>query len=389
MDTLILTVPDVLTLRIAPGAQGEGVQVRLQQAREALAAALARAGSATAAEVEQRLAERAALHAELEQRTLALTALLGPRTHEEVEEQVRSLRAELAGAPDAEAEAQEWLQAKAREVQARESTAKAELEKAAERLGQAREHECDEALKERVLRCAASAEQGRNALAELRARAAEADLESARGAVAAAERADAALASRFDSVREDIAQAAGRLSVGARSGHQEACDAASTQLAHAQEELERVSERARAAKLLWETVSARRDAAQSRYAAPLEQAINKLGRSVFGDSFAVQLDGQLRVETRTLDGVTVDFDSLSEGAKEQLGMLVRLACANLVDPLAGAPVVIDDALGHSDPSRLAKMRETLAAATGQVIVLTCYPDRFAGVGATVRLSGKS
>jgi hypothetical protein len=385
LDGLSLTVPDVLTLRIAPGAQGEGIQVRLQQAREALAAALAQAGAATAAEAEQRLAERAALSAELEQRTLSLTALLGPRTQDEVEEQARALRSELAAAPDAEAEAEAWLQGKAREVQERESTAKAELAKAAERLGQARAQEPDEALKERVLRCAASAGQARDVLAALRARVAEADPEWARDAIAAAERKDAALAARLDAIREDIAQAAGRLSVGARAGHQEACDAAATQLAHAQEELERVSERARAAKLLWETVSARRDAAQSRYAAPLERAINDLGRSVFGDSFAVHLDGQLRVETRTLDGVTVDFDSLSEGAKEQLGMLVRLACANLVDPREGAPVVIDDALGHSDPHRLGKMRETLAAATGQVIVLTCYPDRFAGVGTTIRL----
>ena len=45
------------------------------------------------------------------------------------------------------------------------------------------------------------------------------------------------------------------------------------------------------------------------------------------------------------------------------------------------PVVIDDALGFSDPDRLDKMGAVFDAVgdRGQVIVLTCQPDRYQGI----------
>ena len=47
----------------------------------------------------------------------------------------------------------------------------------------------------------------------------------------------------------------------------------------------------------------------------------------------------------------------------------------------GAPVVFDDALGWTDPGRLAQMCEAIAVAgrDSQVIVLTCTPDRYAAI----------
>ena len=47
------------------------------------------------------------------------------------------------------------------------------------------------------------------------------------------------------------------------------------------------------------------------------------------------------------------------------------------------PVVIDDALGFTDPDRLTKMGAVFDAVggDGQVIVLTCSPQRYASVGA--------
>src|SRR5690606_23792379 len=99
----------------------------------------------------------------------------------------------------------------------------------------------------------------------------------------------------------------------------------------------------------------------------------------------------LVVRARTLDGRTVPFEELSGGAKEQLGILARLAVARLVDPDQGVPVVLDDALGYTDPDRLRQMGEVLGASAAgaevQVILLTCPPDRYAAVpqASTVRL----
>ena len=86
---------------------------------------------------------------------------------------------------------------------------------------------------------------------------------------------------------------------------------------------------------------------------------------------------------RTLDDVTLDVDQLSAGAREQLGLLSRLACAVIVSPDGGgAPVIIDDALGWSDPPHLVRMGATIAAAGKecQIIILTCTPGRYAHVG---------
>ena len=103
-----------------------------------------------------------------------------------------------------------------------------------------------------------------------------------------------------------------------------------------------------------------------------------LGRSVYGPDFEIQVSGSLEVEQRKLDGDWLPFSALSTGAKEQLVILIRLATALLVDPEDGVPVLLDDALGHSDPQRLRRLASaiTTAGERTQVIVLTSNPERF-------------
>ena len=104
---------------------------------------------------------------------------------------------------------------------------------------------------------------------------------------------------------------------------------------------------------------------------------------MFGPTFTVEIDGALRVVRRTLDGTTLEVDQLSTGAREQLGVISRLACATIVSPDdGGAPVMIDDALGWSDPQRLQGMGAAIAVAGKQcqVVVLTCTPGRYSHVG---------
>ena len=145
---------------------------------------------------------------------------------------------------------------------------------------------------------------------------------------------------------------------------------------------ERTESRAQAAGLLYETFAEHRARARRRYVEPFKERIEQFGRIVFGPTFEIELDDDLRVARRTLDGVTLDVDQLSVGAREQIGVLSRLACAVIVSPDGGAPVVLDDALGWSDPTRLARMGAAIAAAGRecQVIVLTCTPGRYAQVG---------
>ncbi len=125
-----------------------------------------------------------------------------------------------------------------------------------------------------------------------------------------------------------------------------------------------------------------RDAARRRYVAPFRERIEGLARVVFGPTLEVELDDDLQIIRRTLDGKTIGWDDLSNGAKEQLAVISRLACAAMVSDDGGVPVIFDDALGNTDVPRLERMGAVLAAACGdsQVIVLTCMPNRYRNVG---------
>ncbi len=174
-----------------------------------------------------------------------------------------------------------------------------------------------------------------------------------------------------------------RLEAHGESGLHSRLNDARTEHQHLTREYERIESRAQAAHLLHQTFERHRQEARQRYVAPFKEQIEQLGRIVFGPTFEVELDGDLRVAQRTLDGKTLDIEQLSVGAREQLAVICRLACAAIISPDGGgAPVVIDDALGWSDPSRLQTMGAAIATAGRdcQVIVLTCTPGRYAHVG---------
>ena len=73
------------------------------------------------------------------------------------------------------------------------------------------------------------------------------------------------------------------------------------------------------------------------------------------------------------------FEQLSDGTREQIAILARLAFARMLQE-QGLPslVVLDDALVFSDQQRLDRMFQILenAAETMQIIILTCREDRF-------------
>lgn len=112
------------------------------------------------------------------------------------------------------------------------------------------------------------------------------------------------------------------------------------------------------------------------------EKIEQLGRLVFNDSFQVEVSKDLSITNRTLDGITVPFNSLSGGTREQLSLISRLACAMTVSKDGGASLILDDALGYTDPDRLRLMGAVLAKAAKecQIVIFTCVPDRYGNVG---------
>ena len=81
-----------------------------------------------------------------------------------------------------------------------------------------------------------------------------------------------------------------------------------------------------------------------------------------------------------------DFNSLSGGAREQVGAAVRLAMAECLarDHHGCLPIVFDDAFVCADPERVRMLQRMLDLASSrglQVIVLTCNPADYAALGA--------
>ena len=119
-----------------------------------------------------------------------------------------------------------------------------------------------------------------------------------------------------------------------------------------------------------------------RHMCPFKERIDLLGKIVFGQTFAAKLSEHLEIVRRYLDGVALDMEQLSTGAREQIGVLSRLACAMIVSPTdGGVPVIVDDALGWSDPARLRTMGAAIRTAGEhcQIIVLTCTPGRYSSI----------
>ena len=266
---------------------------------------------------------------------------------------------------------------------ARIDDARTSRDDAATRLATARAERTDEALTGVLALAERKAAAARESLTQAEAELSAADpdsldalLENAR---AATKRATEELESNRERQRELRISLQLRGEEGLHTRHQEAVN----RLQHLERQHEHAEERADAVRLLKTTFERRRVEARQRYVEPFKARIDQLGRIVFGPQFAVELDDELQLVRRTLNGITLDIDQLSTGAREQLGVLSRLACAAIVSPDDnGAPVTIDDALGWSDPQRLQRMGAAIAAAGKQcqVIVLTCTPGRYSHVG---------
>ena len=406
-------IPGIVTARVTPGASALDIQAQYTAAQEKSAAVLAAAQVAdlvAARQVDQR-------RRELQSTRDQLTATLAGLSDDEDIEQLRSRLAELQSQPtlsddvDAGAARAELLEAvaaraqadvdcethrkvaalamkklteistQATRVQDKLVTQRAELVAVADRLAEQRATVPDEKLAAAVDANTAAADTAASRAAALSEQLAAKEPEAVAAELADAVEASTALGQRHDDITRTLHEIAAQLAVFSAEGRKGKLDAAEIDREHARGEHDRVGCRARAVQMLREVMTRHRDTTRLRYVEPFRAELQRLGRPVFGPSFEVDVDSDLCILNRTLDGRTVPYESLSGGAKEQLGILARLAGAALVAKEDAVPILIDDALGFTDPERLVKMAavfDTLGE-RGQVIVLTCTPARYDGV----------
>lgn len=415
-------VPGVLTARVTPGATTLDVHAKHAAAQQNLAAALAAAQVADVAAARAADQRRRDLQGSRDQLTATLAGLCGDEQVDELRSRLALLRAGQPDDPDlsatelgvarAELEALEttWHAAFADCERRREGAAAAtarlaecstaatvlrnqcdgqrgELDAATDRLVRARASVSDEDLAASASAAHDAARAAERRAADLADELAAAAPDAVASELAEASKLDGVLRERYEETIRALQDVTIELSVFGSEGRQGKLDVAETEREHAASEHVRVGGRARAAQLLRSVMTRHRDTTRQRYVEPYRAELQRLGRPVFGPTFEVDVDSDLCIRSRTLNGVTVPFDSLSGGAKEQLGILARLAGAALVAKEDAVPVVVDDALGFTDPDRLAKMGELFdtVGAHGQVIVLTCSPDRYDGVKGAHRI----
>jgi DNA repair exonuclease SbcCD ATPase subunit len=418
-DTTVFTVPNVVELRLTPGRSVDALVAARNRAQRALDDLLRETGVADLADAERADGERKSaqetrargeqtIHTNLRDLTPGQLKEKIDRLERWVEPYPRERVAEPPLLVDFEAAVTAKAEAKRAYAEARTALATARrdhddavaradrlLEQAKETRGalqQVRQEEERAAAELEGARAQRGDEDIEKAVAEAEVRRGRAEQDYARakraldakrpaqirGLVDEAQRAVDRSSRTLEEKKEEHRTLAARLEAQGQLGLYDECEEARTHFEHLRRELTRLEKRAGAARLLFATMRDEREAARRSYVGPLRDKIVALGQLVFGDSFTVDLDEGLRVTSRTLDGVPLPLSHLSVGAKEQLAIVSRLACAMLVDPDEGVPLIFDDTLGHTDPGRLQAMGAMLRAAGEhcQIIVLTCTPGRF-------------
>ena len=409
-------VPGLLTVRVSPGTPASETQAKLAAAQEVLSTALATGGVADVAAARILDERRRHLMTARDRLATRIEALTGDASAEQLRTRLAELtarqpatadlfgidpdaaRAELESATVAVTQAiaegdkhRKVAEAAAKQLGERETrvalvrdklaTEHSQITLARDELTRQRAASTDAELAVKAELHEEEARRANTLVAELRDELAGAAPDAVAAALSEAARNAEAVGRGHDEVVEALREVKTQLKVYGTEGRKGQLDAAETEREHAEAEYLRVQRRARAAELLRSVITRHRDATRLRYVDPFRSEVERLGRVVFGDSFEVDVDSDLKICSRTLSGRTVPYESLSGGAKEQLGIVARLAGAALVAKEDTVPVVIDDALGFTDADRLVKMGAVFNAVggDGQVIVLTCSPQRYAAV----------
>lgn len=161
-------------------------------------------------------------------------------------------------------------------------------------------------------------------------------------------------------------------------------------LEHARRRTAELERRARALDFLLDRLTAHRRQATQALQAPLQARMLHYLRLLFPEA-SLDLTEQLAPDRLIRPGGQGQqaelLELLSHGAREQLGIIGRLAYADLLKE-AGRPtfILLDDALVHTDAGRLDQMKRVLfdAATRHQILLLSCHPEAWRDLGVLPR-----
>jgi hypothetical protein len=143
------------------------------------------------------------------------------------------------------------------------------------------------------------------------------------------------------------------------------------------------------ARIAHDLIERRKQAATQAVLTPLEQRLTTaFAELTDAGTRQVFLDANLQIAGigRTREEVYA-FESLSQGAKEQLLLCLRIAVAQELANDEPQVVILDDVLANTDSARHERVLDVLASLSTQlqIVVLTCHPEKYRGVGSPITL----
>ncbi len=146
------------------------------------------------------------------------------------------------------------------------------------------------------------------------------------------------------------------------------------------------------ARIAHDLLEFRKQAATRAVLAPLEDRLSAAFAELSGQaSRRVFLDDNLQIAGlgRSREELHA-FALLSQGAREQLLLCLRLAVARELATEEPQVLILDDVLVNTDSVRQERILDLLTTLSPnlQTLILTCHPDRYRGVGETVGLDRK-
>ena len=150
----------------------------------------------------------------------------------------------------------------------------------------------------------------------------------------------------------------------------------------AQASLDRLKFEVAVLKRLREALETARASVRDRYIEPVMMELKPLLPFLWPEA-------ELRLDPKTLlpealvrAGTKEELDILSKGVQEQIALLVRLSFARMLARTdAPVPVILDDAIVHTDDDRIERMFDALTRQANdlQIVVFSCHQKAFGGL----------
>jgi hypothetical protein len=173
-----------------------------------------------------------------------------------------------------------------------------------------------------------------------------------------------------------------RLEAWGAEGLEEQLSEKQAELEQCQRRYQELDRRARALDLLLTLLTDKRQALTRRLQAPLQKHLNHYLSLLFPNA-TLEVDEHLRPGTFNRGNELGQIAELSFGAREQMGLISRLAYADLLrEAQRPTLILLDDTLVHSDQNRLEDMKRILfdSASRHQILLFTCHPEKWQDLG---------